>query len=805
MLFRPVLLLFLLLCFTFLGAQSSLRLLDKDTGEGVAFATVGIAEKGLQLLSDQNGRVPAEELLGAGRIRIYCLGYQSVSITYADLVAQDFTIYLQAVSILLEQIVVGAVRWRQSSAKQAATTIRIDQQAVALLQPQTAADLLGISGKVYIQKSQQGGGSPLMRGFASNRLLYAVDGVRMNTAIFRSGNLQNVINLDPFVMENTEVIFGPSSVIYGSDAIGGVMSFQTLAPSFSSSDEMQLQGKAVLRHATANQEKTGHFDLNIGGKKWASLSSISHWDYDHLRQGKHGPSDYLKPVYVRRIQGQDSVLQQSDPLLQIPSAYSQLNLMQKFRFQPNKFWDFSYSFHYSATSPYGRYDRHNRLRSGLPRYGTWDYGPQKWQMQLLQISHQSAHQLYDELAIRLAQQAFEESRRSRHLFSDERSDNLEAVLAYSLNIDFRKRFPAGQNLYYGLEYLRNEVNSEGWVTALATNIRQAGAARYPQADWSSAAAYLNADWAIRPKTLLSGGLRYNYYGLAADFSNNNDFFPLPFQSSELENAAFTGSLGLVHRPNDQWIIRSQVATAFRSPNVDDIGKIFDSEPSAVTVPNPDLAAEYAYNLDFGFAYLVGEKAKIDLSGYYTLLKNALVRRNYQLNGQDSLVYEGILSQVQAIQNAAEARVYGLQMGLEWQISPSLQFSGDLNWQAGREELDNGSQSPARHAAPFFGTLRLQYRRGKIRGQLYSNFQGQRSHEQLAVEERSKDEIYAKDAEGRNYAPAWHTLNFKAAYHFSPAIQLAAGLENISDQRYRPYSSGISGAGINGVLSLQLSF
>ncbi len=805
MLFRTALLLFFFLCSALLGAQTMLRLLDGETGEGVAFATLGVTEIGLQLLSDQDGLAPIEELVGAERIHIYCLGYQSISMSYTALAAQDFTVYLQPISILLEQIIVGAVRWRQSSAKQAATSIRIDQQEVALLQPQTAADLLGISGKVYIQKSQQGGGSPMMRGFASNRLLYAVDGVRMNTAIFRGGNLQNVINLDPFVMENTEVIFGPSSVIYGSDAIGGVMSFQTQAPAFSSSDKTQLAGKVLLRHSTANQEKTGHFDINVGGRKWASISSISHWDYDHLRQGKHGPADYRKPFYVDRNDGQDSVLQQSDPLLQIPSAYSQLNLMQKFRFQPNTSWDFSYSFHYSATSPYGRYDRHSRLRNGLPRYGMWDYGPQKWQMQLLQINHQSAHQLFDEVAIRLAQQAFEESRLSRNLFSDQRNDNLEAVLAYSMNIDFRKRFSAGQNLYYGLEYLRNEVSSEGRIISLSTANILPGAARYPQADWSSAAAYLNADWALHPKTLLSGGLRYNYFGLAADFSNNNDFFPLPFQSAELENAAFTASLGLVHRPNERWIIKSQLATAFRAPNVDDIGKVFDSEPGAVTVPNPDLAAEYAYNFDLGFAYLIGEKAKIDAGAYYTLLKNALVRRNYQLNGQDSLVYEGVLSQVQAIQNAAEARVYGLQLSFEWQISPSLQFFSDLNWQEGREELDDGSQSPARHAAPFFGTLRLQYRQGKIRGQLYSLFQGQRNHEQLAVEERSKDEIYAKDAAGRNYAPAWHTINLKAAYHFRPNIQLTAGLENITNQGYRPYSSGISGVGINGVLSLQLDF
>ena len=118
----------------------------------------------------------------------------------------------------------------------------MDIQDVQFQNPQTTADLLSNSGEVFIQKSQQGGGSPMIRGFATNRVLIAVDEVRMNNAIFRSGNLQNVISIDPFAVENTEVLFGPGSVIYGSDAIGGVMSFTTLAPKFSDSSKVLISG-----------------------------------------------------------------------------------------------------------------------------------------------------------------------------------------------------------------------------------------------------------------------------------------------------------------------------------------------------------------------------------------------------------------------------------------------------------------------------------------------------------------------------------------------------------------------------------
>src|SRR5690606_15642258 len=107
----------------------------------------------------------------------------------------------------------------------------------------------------------------------------------MNTAIFRGGNLQNVISLDPFAIEKTDVYFGPGSVIYGSDAVGGVMSFQTLTPRLSGEQKTVVNGQVLGRYATANQERTGHIHLNIGANKWASLTSISGNDYGDLKMG----------------------------------------------------------------------------------------------------------------------------------------------------------------------------------------------------------------------------------------------------------------------------------------------------------------------------------------------------------------------------------------------------------------------------------------------------------------------------------------------------------------------------------------
>ena len=674
---------------------------------------------------------------------------------------------------------------------------------MAFQNPQTAADLLSVSGKVFVQKSQQGGGSPMIRGFATSRLLYSVDGVRMNTAIFRSGNLQNVINIDPFAIENTEVLFGPGSVIYGSDAIGGVMSFQTLTPQLSLTNEPLITGKANARYSSANNEKTGHFDVNLGFKKWAFLTSISSWDYDNLRQGSHGPEDYIKDYYVERQDSTDVVITQEDKLLQIPSAYSQINMMQKIRFMPNEKWDFQYGFHFSETSPYGRYDRHTRVRNGTARYAEWDYGPQIWMMNNLNISYNANNPVFDEMSLRLAHQWFEESRIDRSLNNSERNTQSEEVAAYSVNLDFKKATGAKNTFFYGIEYVLDDVTSEGELTNISTGISEVGPARYPKSKWQSLAAYVTDEFKVSDQFTLSAGARYNHILLDAEFDTT--FYPFPFTETKLSNGALTGSLGGVYRPDETWVISANLGTAFRSPNVDDLGKVFDSEPGSVTVPNPDLKPEYAYNADLGIAKVFGDVVKVDITGYYTHLKDALVRRDFQLNGLDSIVYQGELSQVQAIQNAAIAKVYGIQAGVEVKLPKGFGFSTDVNFQIGEEELDNGETSPSRHAAPFFGVSRLNYKANKLQMEINFNYQAKRDFEDLPEEEKEKTEFYALNAEGNAYAPSWHTLNFKALYKMTDTFDVSGGIENLTDQRYRPYSSGISGAGRNFILSLTAHF
>ncbi len=802
---RILIMLCLVFCSTYASYSQVLTVYDNLSGQPLELATITSESPRVFAVTNVRGQVNIYDFKGSEKIEIRLVGFKTMQQSYFELEKTQFIIKMDKAEFSLDDVVISATKWNQSKKDIPSKVTTITPKSVELQNPQTAADLLGTSGEVFIQKSQQGGGSPMIRGFATNRLLITIDGIRMNTAIFRSGNLQNVISLDPYATENTEIFFGPGSIIYGSDAIGGVMSFQTLTPQLSATDTIMVTGTAATRLASANSENTFHFDLGVSGKKWGSVTSFTFSDYEDLKMGSHGPDEYLRPIYSQRQDSIDVVITNNDPQVQVPTAYNQTNFMQKFRFKPNAKWDFQYGFHYSTTGDYDRYDRLIRYKNGLPRSAEWYYGPQVWMMNNLLISHTGDYLLFDDMNIRLAQQLFKESRHDRAFNDDILYNREEKVDALSLNLDFVKLFGSNTKIFYGAEVVNNDVKSSGTDDNISTDESVIGPSRYPQSTWSSYAAYLSLEHHFTQKIMASGGVRYNQYLMDADFTNNLPFYPLPESTVKINDGAITGSLGMVFNLTEKWSINVNASTGFRAPNVDDLGKIFDSEAGSVVVPNPDLEAEYAYNAEVGVSKIFGEFLKFEVAGYYTLLENAMVRRDYTLNGEDSIIYDGELSQVQAIQNAAEANVYGVEAGIEIKLPAGFSLGSKFNYQIGEEELDDGTTSPSRHAAPWFGISRINYTLNKLTLELNTFYSGEKSYEDLAEEEKGKPEIYAVDENGDPYSPSWYTLNFKVMYRFSEWVSMSGGIENITDQRYRPYSSGIAGAGRNLVFAIKARF
>ncbi|MCZ7555945.1 MAG: TonB-dependent receptor [Bacteroidia bacterium] len=753
-------------------------------------------------VTDAKGRVDIAPFSASDSIRIEMIGYERIILSYTQLAERTPTLLLRQTAFALDEVVVSATRWKQARSEVPARMITLSRADAALQNPQTAADVLANSGEIFVQKSQLGGGSPMIRGFATNRVLLAVDGVRMNTAIFRSGNVQNVISVDPFTIERTEVLFGPGSVMYGSDALGGVMTFNTITPGFSYGSQPLLAANAITRYSSANREKTGHLGLRLGLRKWAFATTFTWSEFGDLRMGSDGPEAYLRGTYAARVDGRDTMLSNPDPEVQVPSGYTQWSVMQKIRFKPNDAWDVRYGAHYSETSDYARYDRLLRYRGTKQRSAEWNYGPQVWMMHALNATLNAQHAMFDDLHLTAAWQCFKESRHDRDFNAATRYNRTEEVDALSLNADFERNFSPADRLHYGIELLSNSIGSSGTDENILQGSIAPGPSRYPDgADWMSWAVYTDYRRILGAGVILHAGLRYNYITLDGSFDTT--FYPFPFTELRLRNSALNGSLGTVYNAGGGWQFNANLSTGFRAPNVDDAGKVFDSTPGYVIVPNPKLTPEYAYNAEITASSVVSRAVKLSVTGYFTWLDDALVRRDFSFGGLDSLVYDGEMSRVQAIQNAAFAEVYGIQADMEIRFPWGLSLVSRINAQKGIEELDDGSTAPLRHAPPWFGSTHLGWKGGNLEIDLYALYNGEVAYDDLAPEERGKDYLYAPDELGRPYSPSWMTVNLKSRYRLNDTFSLSFGIENITDKRYRPYSSGITAPGRNVITSLSV--
>lgn len=221
----------------------------------------------------------------------------------------------------------------------------------------------------------------------------------------------------------------------------------------------------------------------------------------------------------------------------------------------------------------------------------------------------------------MAYQDYKESRIDRSKANINRNRQVESVDAISANWDATKNAGKGQ-LFYGLEYVHNKVGSFGERTNISTNVVTPMVSRYPDGStWSTTGIYGSYKINLHTKVTLTTGLRYSYNTLDATFDTT--FIKFPYKNAKLRDGALTGNAGLVFRPAEGWQLNGNISTGYRMPNVDDIGKLFESVPGNISVPNPDLTPEYAWNFEMGIIKTIPNKFRIELNGFYTILKMLL--------------------------------------------------------------------------------------------------------------------------------------------------------------------------------------
>ncbi len=705
--------------------------------------------------------------------------------------------------INLNEITIAATRFAEHKKNIPQQVLTINAKKMSFYNQQTTAELLSQTGSVLVQKSQLGGGSPIIRGFEANKVLLVVDGIRMNNAIFRGGHLQNVITMDNTILDKTEILFGPSSVMYGSDALGGVISFYTKKPILSETSGKNIySGNAFIRYASAYNEQTGHIDFNIGGKKFASLTSFTYSDFGYLKQG----SDYYnkfpnwgkRNFYVDQFNGVDSMVANSNVSKQVPTGYKQYDLLQKFLFKTGKIENV-FNFQYSTSSDINRYDRLTETNgSGIAKSAEWYYGPQirllaSWAVNL------TGSVIYDQAQITTAYQQVEESRHNRNYRSTKRNNRIEKLNIGSVNADFSKKIKKIE-LGYGAEITYNKVRSDAYSENITTAVQSLLDTRYPDggSNTQSYAAYLTGLYKISDKIIVNAGMRYTHNRLYSKF-NDKTFFPFPYNDIEQSSNSITGNAGLVLLPAAGWKIAALVSTGFRTPNVDDMSKVFESGGGTLIIPNPAIKPEKTINYELSISKNIKNRFQAGATVWYTDYHDALSTDFSTFNGSPTIVYNGTTSNVVTVVNKNAAFVWGIGGNIVADINKHFSFSSVINYTYGRIK-ESPVNYPLDHVAPLFGKSSIIAKFGKFTGEVFALYNAAKDSANYNLRGEDNQQYSADIVHG--FTPAWITANFRTAYEINKYATLQFAVENVLDKFYRVFASGLSAPGRNFVITVR---
>jgi hemoglobin/transferrin/lactoferrin receptor protein len=408
--------------------------------------------------------------------------------------------------------------------------------------------------------------------------------------------------------------------------------------------------------------------------------------------------------------------------------------------------------------------------------------------------------MFDQLTILLSRQDIEESRITRKFNITLQQNNIENVSVLGASIQATKKLGVFSNVNYGAELYQNTVKSDGYKIDIYSGNISSINTRYPDRGSNLT---MNGFYAIynlqKDHFSIVSGIRYTFNKVSGNFTANTT--QLIFPDIMLQNNSLNGSFNLSYYPHQRTKITFDLSSGFKSPNVDDLGKVFTKD-GFITLPNNNLSPEHSYCGAIGWNqkfYLLSNRLKIHFnnSAYATLLEDVIVKKEFEVNGSYQLLYNSNWYEILANQNSGNALIYGFSSSFDLSIFEKIRLHSGLTYTKGLIIKDN---IPFGHIPPLIGNFSIRFSQNNWNYSIFTVFNSYKK-----IEDFGQGNVDNPNEATLLGFPDWWTLNGKVSYQLNKKLRIMVGCYNVLDFHYKTFASGISSPGRSFMVSFKLSY
>lgn len=679
-----------------------------------------------------------------------------------------------AASRQLDTVTVTVTRTVTSSPLLEATAVSITgAERVASSLVRILPDALRESPGVQVQQTNAGHGTVILRGMTGNQVLVLVDGIRLNTATVRDGPNQTLSLIDPEQIERIEIIRGPGSALYGSDAMGGVVNIVTKRPTG------QPSASASLMYASSDDGVRAHAEGSAGRQRiraraGATVTRASDLDAGGeigVQRGTHYKSfgaDAMLNVKLRGCNNLALSAQGTD--LRDVSRYDRL---VDFRF------DAAVQSELQGSDAEFEFEPQTHLM-GVARYdGTGCEGILVRRGIVAGLSEQREGRRQRSVDLNVAGDAF--AAPTREYQRDDTRTRFITLFA-------EPRMPAGTDIRIGGDLYHDVVSSFGYEEMIATGVRSplvrvagddtVAAGRFPDgARSTSIGVYAHGARLVGSNSRLLGGVRADR--VQVRLRAGDDF------GGDVDAASgnVSGQIGIESFLQGGFTLSVHAGQGFRAPNIYDLSTV-SNVPGGIVLPNASVGPERSITYDATLRK-AGHRATIQAAVYATRITGFIDRIPGSYLG-DTL-FEG--KRVFRAANVGSARIAGIEIAGEGALSRRLTLRAQAFGTRGSQTAPSGGHEPVGRIPPISGSIALRSSFGMPNGESWVEIgaRGAGSQSRLSSRDRRDSRIQ----EGGT--PGYSIAGVRGSRRLS-RMRLTAGAENLFDRGYRDHGSGIDSPG-----------